>query len=49
MKPQEVYRAVREYIDEYNFVRPHQSIGYEKPATLYFGQSEILKAPVIIA
>ncbi|RJX18018.1 MAG: IS3 family transposase, partial [Desulforudis sp.] len=29
--PREVYRAVRDYIDEYNYVRPHQAIGYEKP------------------
>lgn len=48
-KPQEVYRAVRDYIDEYNFVRPHQAIDYEKPATLYFGQARSSKTPLTIA
>lgn len=48
-KPQEVYRAVRDYIDEYNFVRPHQAIGYEKPVTLYFGQARSSKTPLTIA
>jgi len=37
-KPREVYRAVRTYIDEYNYERPHQAIGHQKPADLYFGQ-----------
>jgi len=45
-KPREVYKAVREYIDEYNFVRPHQAISYDKPATLYFGQTQSAKAPL---
>lgn len=48
-KPQDVYRAVRDYIDEYNFVRPHQAIGYEKPANLYFGQARSSKTPLTIA
>lgn len=34
--PREVYRAVRNYSDEYNYERPHQAINYEKPANLYF-------------
>lgn len=37
-KPREVYRAVRTYIDEYNYERPHQAISHQKPADLYFGQ-----------
>lgn len=48
-KPQDVYRAVRDYIDEYNFVRPHQAIGYKKPANLYFGQARFSKTPLTIA
>jgi len=36
--PREVYRAVRTYIDEYNYERPHQSIGYMQPAELYLGE-----------
>lgn len=43
--PREVYRAVREYIDEYNHVRPHQAIGYEKPATMYFGKMQSEERP----
>lgn len=38
--PREVYRAVRTYIDEYNHERPHQAIGYRKPAELYFGTAD---------
>lgn len=48
-KPREVYRAVRDYIDEYNLVRPHQAIGYEKPATMYFGRAQTAEIPVITA
>jgi len=48
-KPREVYRAVRDYIDEYNLVRPHQAIGYEKPATMYFGRAQAAEIPVITA
>jgi putative transposase len=33
--PKEVYRDVRAYIDEYNRVRPHQSLHYAKPAEFY--------------
>jgi putative transposase len=33
--PKEVYRDVRAYIDEYNSVRPHQSLHYSKPAEFY--------------
>lgn len=29
--PKEVYRDVRAYIDEYNCIRPHQSLQYAKP------------------
>jgi putative transposase len=43
--PREVYRAVRDYIDEYNYVRPHQAIGYEKPATMYFGRAQSAEIP----
>ena len=48
-KPQEVYRAIRSYVDEYNFVRPHQALGYDKPATIYFGQTQSAKSPLNIA
>ena len=41
--PREVYRAVRTYIDEYNYERPHQAINYGKPAELYFGQVRPIK------
>lgn len=33
--PREVYRDVRAYIDEYNCIRPHQSLAYAKPAQFY--------------
>jgi len=33
----EVYRAVRTYIEEYNNTRPHQVLGYETPANIYYG------------
>ncbi len=33
--PKEVYRDVRAYIDEYNRIRPHQSLDYAKPAEFY--------------
>jgi putative transposase len=36
--PKEVYRAVRTYIKEYNDIRPHQALGYETPASLYYGK-----------
>jgi len=42
--PKEVYRAVRIYIDEYNYHRPHQSISYRKPAELYYGQLKPVKS-----
>lgn len=35
--PREVYRAVRTYIEEYNYDRPHQGIKDKKPAELYLG------------
>lgn len=37
-QPKEVYRAVRTYIEEYNNTRPHQALGYETPARIYYGQ-----------
>lgn len=33
--PREVKRAVTSYINEYNHIRPHQSIDYKKPYELY--------------
>lgn len=36
-QPKEVYRAVRTYIEEYNNTRPHQALGYETPASIYYG------------
>lgn len=45
-KPREVYRAVREYIDEYNFVRPHQTISYDKsPQPFTLGRRSPQKYP----
>lgn len=43
-KPRDVYRAVRNYIDEYNFIRPHQSLNYGKPAELYYGLIKPVKS-----
>ncbi|MGG1664577.1 transposase [Brevibacillus sp. NRS-1366] len=33
--PKEVYRDIRAYIDDYNRVRPNQSLGYARPAELW--------------
>ena len=38
--PYELYCAVRQYIDVYNYQRSHQVLDYQKPARLYFGQIE---------
>jgi putative transposase len=35
--PQELRLGIRQYIDDYNNIRPHQSLNYLTPQTLYFG------------
>ena len=34
--PRELRRAIKEYLDFYNFERPHQSLGYQTPASVYY-------------
>lgn len=34
--PRELRRAIKEYLDFYNFERPHQSLGYQTPASIYY-------------
>ena len=34
--PKELKAAVRQYVTEYNTERPHQSLNYEYPATVYY-------------
>ncbi|WP_422120685.1 IS3 family transposase [Koleobacter methoxysyntrophicus] len=36
--PRQVRQGITEYIDEYNYERPHQSLGYKTPAEVYFGE-----------
>lgn len=36
--PKQVRQGIAEYIDEYNYVRPHQSLEYRTPAEVYFGE-----------
>lgn len=35
--PRETRKNIRDYIDFYNHVRPHQSLNYKTPASIYFG------------
>ena len=35
VSPKEAYRQLFQYIQFYNFVRPHQSLGYRTPAKVY--------------
>jgi putative transposase len=40
----ELRRLTKEYIEEYNNERPHQSLNYQTPATYYYGRNLELKA-----
>ncbi|MBO0994958.1 transposase [Bacillus sp. SD088] len=35
--PRETRKNIRDYIDFYNHERPHQSLNYKTPASIYFG------------
>ncbi|GIN96948.1 hypothetical protein J6TS1_28180 [Siminovitchia terrae] len=35
--PRETRKNIRDYIDFYNHKRPHQSLNYKTPASIYFG------------
>ncbi len=35
--PRELRRAIRQYIGDYNTLRPHQALGYETPEVVYNG------------
>lgn len=35
--PREARRNIRDYMGLYNYDRPHQSLGYKTPASIYFG------------
>lgn len=37
-------RAISDYIDFYNHKRCHQSLGYKRPAELYFGGTNVVRA-----
>ncbi len=34
--PRQAYRCINQYLTFYNYKRPHQSLGYQPPAHLYF-------------
>ncbi|WP_412933922.1 integrase core domain-containing protein [Lederbergia ruris] len=34
--PRETRKNIRDYIDFYNHERPHQSLNYKTPASIYF-------------
>ena len=36
---QALYEGIRDYIEFYNKRRPHQSLGYKTPESVYFGQA----------
>ncbi len=38
--PRQVRQGIAEYIDEYNYERPHQSLDYQTPAEAYVGEFE---------
>lgn len=40
----ELRRLTKEYIEEYNNERPHQSLNYQTPAAYYYGRNLELKA-----
>jgi putative transposase len=40
----ELRQLTKEYIDDYNHERPHQSLGYKTPAECYYGERLNLKA-----
>ncbi len=33
----EINKKLRKYIRKYNFIRPHHSLGYKKPADIVYG------------
>ncbi|GIN71664.1 hypothetical protein J14TS2_21390 [Bacillus sp. J14TS2] len=35
--PRETRKNIRDYIDFYNHKRPHQSLNYKTPVSIYFG------------
>lgn len=35
--PRELHAGIGKFVERYNFVRPHQSLGYETPASVYNG------------
>ena len=36
-----LYRGLNDYFEFYNFERPHESLGYQTPAEVYFNFSDI--------
>lgn len=36
--PRELRKGIKEYIDEYNYLRPHETFGYATPEDIYFGR-----------
>jgi len=34
--PRQAHRGIDQYLTFYNYERPHQSLGYQPPAHLYF-------------
>ena len=35
--PKELHAGIKEYVNDYNYLRPHQSHGYDTPATVFNG------------
>lgn len=46
--PKDARHRIGQFIQHYNFTRRHQSLGYVRPAEVYFGQNVPLRSPEAI-